>query len=57
MTIAQLTKSDTGWYWCGLDVPSSPTLYKKTEIVVVDGELQLNHKNVSGGRKKSFTVH
>lgn len=41
MTMTQLTKSDTGYYWCGLDAPSSPTLYKKTEICVVDGELQV----------------
>ncbi|XP_026223267.1 polymeric immunoglobulin receptor-like [Anabas testudineus] len=39
MTIRQLTKSDSGQYWCGLDRPSTPTLYKRTEIFVADALL------------------
>ncbi|XP_034060334.1 polymeric immunoglobulin receptor-like [Gymnodraco acuticeps] len=39
VTITQLTKSDSGKYWCGVDTSSSSTSYTFIEIIVVDAKL------------------
>ncbi len=41
MTITQLTKSDSGRYWCGSGRFLTPDSYQLFEIIVVDGEFLL----------------
>ena len=41
VTITQLTKSDSGRYRCGLDVPAAIDPYEEFKIIVTDGEFLL----------------
>lgn len=50
VTITQVTKSDTGWYWCGYGRALSPDSELGFQILVIDGSLSFCftecHENV-----------